>query len=195
MTDVVAVTDGQRVVIGADSAAISDREIHIRATPKVFRNGPYAVGFTTSWRMGQILNHLVELPEPPRRLDDEQLERFMVTEVIETIRDAFTRHGFVKTARVALSSEITVEGQAMGGAFLIGIDGCIFEIREDFQVVRPGRRFAAVGAGAVLSLGALRALERLPDLSLEERTLAALEAAQDYSPAVRAPFRLVSTPE
>ena len=65
MTCIVAVTDGQTVVIGGDSAGAAGQELRIRADPKVFLVGSFAIGFTTSFRMGQILRYSAHLPEPP----------------------------------------------------------------------------------------------------------------------------------
>jgi ATP-dependent protease HslVU (ClpYQ) peptidase subunit len=67
----------------------------------------------------------------------------------------------------------------------------IFEVGEDYQVIRPTRPFAAVGAGAQAALAALSALDRFPDLTLEQRARTALEVAEEHSSAVRGPFHFV----
>lgn len=57
MTCIVGLVDGDRVILGGDSAGIAGWHLQLRADEKVFRNGPYAIGFTTSFRMGQILRY------------------------------------------------------------------------------------------------------------------------------------------
>ena len=177
MTCIVAVSEGRTVTLGGDSAGVMEEEMHLRADPKVFRSGPYAIGFTTSFRMGQLLRY-ADLPTPAGDLD-----RFMVTDFVDAVRTLLKRGGFAK-------QEYEVE---TGGIFLVGFGNQIFEVRSDYQVARPVKPFTAVGSGARVALGALAALERQPGLSAADRARIALEAAQEYCSAVRAPFRFVDS--
>jgi len=190
MTCIVAVSDGRTVVIGGDSAATGENELRLRADRKVFCTGGYAIGFTRSYRMGQILRYGVDYPSPPREGSAEELERFMVVEFVEAVRRAFTEKGFAKKARRG-SGEWSEEGQEVGGLFLVGVAGEIFEIREDFYVGRPAKPYSAVGFGATAALGALHALESQRTLSLRERAHQALAASEEYCSAVRGPFFFV----
>ena len=108
MTCIVVVSDSRTVLLGGDSAAASDRGVFIRATRKVFRAGAYAIGFTRSWRMGQILRHETELPEPPDTRDGEELEN-----------PGLYRGG---------------SGDQWG---VPGWRARIFEVHDDYHVVRP----------------------------------------------------------
>ena len=170
MTCIVALTDGQNIIMGGDSAGTTGQELRLRADPKVFLLGPYAIGFTTSFRMGQILHHHVDLPTPPTGQPD-QLGRFMVTTVVPALRQAFAKHGFAKTAQAVSMREphFTEHGQEIGGMFLIGVAGRIFEIHADYQVAQPVTPFSAVGTGSPIALGALHALQSYDDLPLNER--------------------------
>jgi hypothetical protein len=191
MTCIVAVTDHRTVVLGADSAAVGEHDVHVRATPKLFRTGPYAIGYTRSWRMGQILRHLTQLPEPPDSDDGDALEHFMVAAFIPAVRQSFSEQGFAKIARVARSADYTEEGQEVSGVFLVALGGHVFEVREDHQVVRPVTPFAAVGGGAIAALGALHALHAHTDLALQAKAAAALTAAETYTQSVRSPFHFL----
>jgi len=193
MTCIVAISDGQTVLLGGDSAGVGGRELRLRADSKVFRRGSYVIGFTTSFRMGQILRYETELPEPPPGLGVEELERFVVTHFVPAVRQSFEDHGFGKTIRFTLpdSPSVTEEGQVFGGRFLIGVAGRIFEIRRDYQVARPADPWAAIGTGAAPALGALCALEDAPGLTLRERAEKALRAAETYTVVVRRPFHFV----
>lgn len=185
MTCIVAVTDGRRVVMGGDSAGVTgiglDCELYSLANAKVFRTGPYAIGFTTAYRIGQILRYHVTWPEPPTR--PEAFEGFLVTEVVPEVRRALETGGAMRTEN----------GQTRGGHFLLAWGGQLFGILEDFCVVRPHLPYAAIGAGKQAAYGALEILADQPALSLENRVQRALEVAQTYNPWVRAPFCLVST--
>ncbi len=196
MSSIVMATDSRTILLGGDSAAVGGHELRLRADQKVFRVGSYAIGCTTSFRMGQILRYGTCLPDPPPGVDPGELERFIVTEFVSSVRQSFADHGFAKTARFTSPGEpsVTEEGQSFGGLFLVGVAGQIFEIRQDYQVARPAAPYSAVGVGAPIALGALHALESLPGLSLRERTAKALEASEAYSAAVRRPFHFVELP-
>jgi hypothetical protein len=196
MTCTLAITDSQIVLLAGDSAAVGGKELRLRADTKVFRTGSYGIGYTTSFRMGQILRYGTALPEPPPGLGPGELERFLITEVIPVIRRSFADHGFAKTARFSSSgdSSITEEGQDFGGLFLLGVAGQIFEIRQDYHLARPAAPFSAVGSGAPVALGALHALQSLPNLSLRDQAAMALAAAEAYNTGVRAPFHFVELP-
>jgi len=190
MTCIVAVSDGRTVVIGGDSAATREQELRLRADQKVFRVGEYAIGFTRSYRMGQILRYGVDYPPPPDSATAEELERFMVVEFVEAVRQAFGDKGFAKKARQG-SGEWSEEGQEVGGLFLVGVAGEVFEVREDFYVGRPAKPYSAVGHGATVALGALHALESQANMTLRERAHLALEASEEYCSTVRGPFSFV----
>ena len=196
MTCIVAITDGDKVILGADSAGAAGFELRLRADPKVFTVGSYGIGFTTSFRMGQILRYETDLPEPPVDPNLEVLERFFVTEFVPAIRRSFADHGFAKKARFNSpgDSNVTEEGQDVGGLFLVGVAGQVFEIRQDYHLARPLVPYSAVGSGAPVALGALHALEKVSGLSLEERASKALRAAEAYSTVVRGPFHFVELP-
>ena len=177
MTCVIAITDGQELVFAADCASsnLKTGEIYNMANEKIFACGPWLIGHTTSYRLGQVLRHRVIWPIPP--LDLELLEAFVVGEVVDAVRKAMREAG---AARRHQSAE-------NGGTFLLGYGGRIFVIADDYSVVRLPNNFAAIGHGRFLAHGALFALKESP-LPLEERCRIALEAAAAYDNTVRGPF-------
>lgn len=160
MTCIVAVVMGERMVMGGDSAGISGYDITIRNDPKVFRvsqkNGRDALlGFTSSFRMGQILMSLV-LPEDRSRNDDKSAHLlFLIKRVIPRIRKLLRDGGW---AKVSNNTET-------GGNFLLAYRGSIYEIDSDFQVVAHSNPFASIGAGASFSIGVLDYMHRYLDIS------------------------------
>lgn len=177
MTAVVGLVHNGRVHLGADSAGIAGWALTVRADEKVFRNGSYAMGFTSSFRMGQLLRHAFEPPAP-----GSDLPKFMATTFIDAVRDCLKAGGWATK-----NSE-----QESGGNFLVGIHGRLFEIGCDYQVGEPVDGFAAVGCGFELALGALYATG-LAGMSVKRRIRVALEAAERFSAGVRGPYAYVST--
>ena len=176
MTCIVGVVgkDG-KITMGGDSAGSdSSFSLVIRDDPKVFVRGEYVFGFTSSFRMGQLIHHKLKLPQPPD--DPEKLYEFMVTEFIDALRKCFKEGGYMKTK----------DDREEGGTFLVGVRGKLFYIESDNQVGIPNDSFAAVGCGDHLALGSLYTSQGFKDD--RNRVKWALEAAERFSAGVRRPF-------
>ncbi|MEV5534962.1 hypothetical protein [Streptomyces prunicolor] len=81
MTVIVGLVHRGRTHLAGDSAGSGGSQLTIRRDPKVFTNGPYVLGFTTSFRMGRLLHHAFEAPHP-----EGDLDRFMATRFINAVR-------------------------------------------------------------------------------------------------------------
>jgi ATP-dependent protease HslVU (ClpYQ) peptidase subunit len=177
VTAIVGLVHGGSVHLGGDSAGVGDHySLQVRADAKVFATGPYVMGFTSSFRMGQLLRWALKVPEP-----DNDLERFMATTFIDAVRDCLREGGW-------LSKDSERE---TGGDFLVGIRGRLFAVQGDFQVAEMADGYAAVGSGYQLALGVLYAT-RTSRMRPERRLEVALEAAERFNAGVRGPFAYVS---
>lgn len=176
MTAIVGVAHGGKVYIGGDSSGMAGWETHVRADAKVFTNGPYVMGFTTSFRMGQLLRYKLA---PPPHPEGESTDRFMVTTFVDAVRACLKDGGFAKADN----------GREEGGDFLVGYQGRLFEIDSDYQVGEFVNGYGAIGAGSQTALGALYATK---DLAPRKRVLVALKAANRHNGAVCGPFNVVT---
>jgi hypothetical protein len=174
--------DGE-VTIGGDSAGVGGYSLQLRADSKVFRTQNYVMGFTTSFRMGQILRYAA-LPEAPAERDAWDLDRWMATTFVDAVRQVLGEGGWLSKSN---------EREA-GGTFLVGVRGLLYEIESDFQVGRTLCGYAAVGCGQDLALGSLHTTSELEDWQPAERMQAALEAAAAHSAGVAPPFVIARTP-
>lgn len=172
MTAIVGLVHDDTVYIGGDSAGVSGLQLTVRADTKVFRNGPYLFGFTTSFRMGQLIHHALTPPAPKGRL-----ERFMSTTFIDAIRDCLKQGGWARKENE----------REEGGTFLVGVQGRLFVVYDDYQVGQAADGYAAVGCGDQIALGALYATAGL-GMPPRKRVRLALAAAERFSAGVRAPF-------
>jgi ATP-dependent protease HslVU (ClpYQ) peptidase subunit len=178
MTAVVGLVQSGTVYIGADSAGVAGMSLTVRADAKVFRKGRYLFGFTTSFRMGQLIRYALTLPEPAGDLD-----AFMSTAFIDALRECLKTGGWA-----AKENE-----REEGGTFLVGVKGQLFAIYDDYQVAKAADGFAAVGCGDQIALGALFATAET-ELSPRRRVLRALTAAERFSAGVRGPFVCLKVP-
>jgi hypothetical protein len=180
MTVIVGIAQDGIVHLGGDSAGVAGYTITTRADAKVFANGPFVFGFTTSFRMGQLIRYAWIPPEPPRAPGD--LDRFMATAFIDGLREALKAGGWA-----AKENE-----REEGGTFLVGVSGRLFQIADDYQVGESTAGFDAVGAGDEIALGALHATS-YGRMSAPRRLQIALEAAERFNTGVTGPFAYLST--
>jgi len=175
MTCIVGLEHSGKVYIGADSASVGNWNIQKTRLPKVFKRDNFLIGYTSSFRMGQILQYQLIVRE---RKEFEEDSAYMVCAFIESVRTCLKDGGFAKV-------ENTVEE---GGTFLVGYKGKLYQICGDFQVNSSRDGFDAVGSGASYALGVMRVLKDLPP---QEQIREALETAAYFDRNVCEPFTIL----
>ncbi len=182
MTCVVGNTDGETVIFGADSAAagIGEEIYTIPAAPKIFARGRYLLGVCGSYRVAQILRFRTELPDVPK---SEDLEAFIIRELVPTIRRAVKTEGVAGRGRALLGEKT---------ALLLGCRGQLWHIGADLTVL-PETGFAAIGSGRLRAYAALHALEAAGVEPPRRRLELALEAAAAFTSNVRPPWHFLTT--
>ena len=168
--------------MAGDSAGVGGLSIVTRSDKKVFLKkdsvgNEFGFGFTSSFRMGQLLQYNLNVPALPSECN---LHEYMVTTLIPAIRLCLKEGGFSKIEN----------NTEHGGTFLVAVRGRVFYVDEDFQVGENLPEFSACGCGEDLALGALYATRNLK-LVASKRLTTALEAAQEFSAGVRAPFNII----
>jgi ATP-dependent protease HslVU (ClpYQ) peptidase subunit len=176
MTAIVGLVSKGTVYIGGDSAGVAGYDLTVRADTKVFRAGPYLFGFTTSFRMGQLIRYSLDVPQP-----SGGLERFMATTFVNAVRDCLKNGGWARRENE----------REEGGVFLVGVAGRLFVVESDYQVGEAADGYAAVGCGDQLALGALFATAPTK-MAPRRRVELALGAAERFSAGVRGPFVILS---
>ena len=177
MTCIVGLVDNGKVYMGADSAGVAGYDLMLRADQKVFQNGDFLMGFTSSFRMGQLLRYKLN---PPKLHSDDDLYQYMVAQFAESVRTCLKEGGYTHNDN----------GKESGGTFLVGVKGRLFSIHDDFQVAEFQDSFCAVGGGADFALGVLYATAG-KDMAAEDRVKLALQAAEHFNAGVRGPFVVV----
>lgn len=174
MTCIVGIEHEGGVWIGADSASVSGWEKRETALSKVFCVGEFLIGYTTSSRMGQLLQY--QLVVPKQNIEGDMA--YMVTVFVEAVRECLRNGGFTKIENF----------REEGGVFLVGYRGNLYTIEGDFQVNRNREGYAAVGAGEACALGSLHTTQYDPSLSPDQKVRLALEAAAAHNVMVTGPF-------
>jgi ATP-dependent protease HslVU (ClpYQ) peptidase subunit len=162
--------------MGCDSLGASGWDMRIRRDRKIYRNGDSIFGFTTSFRMGQILGLRFK---PPKRPVEKEVYKYMVTDFVDALRVSMKEAGYAK-------KENEVES---AGRFLVGYEGRLFNIGPDYDVGENESGYDAVGCGESFALGAMYSNSKL---NPRERIRQALAAAEAFSCGVRGPFHIES---
>ena len=176
MTAIAALIDKNGDIwVGGDSAGVAGQYLELRKDPKVFINKDFIIGYTSSFRMGQILQYKFDPPKHRTRLS---VNAYMNTDFIDNVMSCLNENGFGN-------------GRDKGGTFIVGYKKRLFIIDNDFQVAMPYQKYAAVGCGNHLCQGSLYTTEesRLKELiAPKERITMALKSAETFSSGVRGPF-------
>lgn len=173
MTCIAGLIDNGKVYMGADSAATnSSFSLSVRADQKVFVKDDFIMGFTTSYRMGQLLQYNLQLSPRP---ESQDIFEYMVTSFVEAVRKCLKDGGFAEKK----------DEKETAGTFLVGYQGRLFCVEGGYQVEETLLPYNAIGSGIDIALGALFANGHLEP---EERILQALEAAEQFNAGVRRPF-------
>lgn len=174
MTCVVGWVEKGIIYMGADSAGVAGLDLRIRKDPKVFKKGPFLIGYTSSFRMGQLIRYKMSIPEHPHKMDSFE---YMCVHFVEALRGCLKDGGYAKINN----------NEETGGHFLVGYKKGLYTIEADFQVNIVKEHFNAVGCGGDFALGALQILSGLnlpPKLIVKK----SLMVAESFSAGVRRPF-------
>lgn len=178
MTCIVGLVFNKKVYMGGDSAGTDDRhDVRLHRDTKVFKNGPFLMGFTTSFRMGQLLHWMFVPPKHNSKLSDE---KFMSTVFIDAVRKCLRDGGFAHV-------EDEVE---TGGTFLVGYRGQLYEVQDDFQVSNYLNDYTACGSGDRVAVGALFGTEGIINDPMK-RVEIALRAAETFTASVKGPYTIL----
>jgi 20S proteasome alpha/beta subunit len=186
MTCIIGLVHGDSVFMGADSAGSDGSNIVYRKSPKVFKNGDFGIAYCGSFRMGDILQYKLEIPTQHLTME---LDEYMRTLFIDAVIECFRVNGFGKhvSSMYGFDSEFTRGHET--DPFLVGVDGRLFTIEEDFQVGENRADYITNGSGHAVAMGSLYTTRHIKNP--RQRILTALEATADYITSVAAPFTII----
>ena len=169
MTCIIGISSKGKVFIGADSSGSDGFSQEIRIEPKVFKNGDFIIGCTSSFRMIDLLKWKFN---PPTLKNGENIHKFMCTDFVDSIHSLFNENGF----------SITTEDWKTG-VMLVGIQGRLFKIESDFQISE--HEYTSCGSGSYHAMGAMYCLSRK---NPTKDIIKSLEASEYFVTTVKRPF-------
>jgi hypothetical protein len=175
MTCIIGLIHNGSVYIGGDSIAASGYDARQIAFNKVFQIGEFLIGYTFSFRLGQILEHCLVI-EP--QLEDESDLHYLIATFIPTVKSLFNEHGLTYPGD---------NGDEVYGNFLLGYRGHLYSIGNAFAVMEYSEGYAVAGCSTDYALAAMEALRDLPP---KERLERAFEIVNKFSAGVLPPFNI-----
>lgn len=172
MTCIVGFASEGKVYIGADSSAVAGWNVSSTALRKVYRVGEFLIAYAGSFRMGQIIQYHLTVPQQQDGITDE---RFMVTSFVEAVRTCLKDKGYTKVEN----------NRESGACLLVGYKGILYQIDDDFQVNHFRDGLMSVGVGSEYALGAMAALDDLPPA---KRIKKALKISSRFCGGVCGPY-------
>lgn len=177
MTCIIGLVHNGKIYMGCDSMSAADWSQRQTLLPKVFIKDKFIIGYSWSFRMGQLIQYNLELPEYDGKIEPLQ---YMVTKFIPAVRLALKEGGYTEIEN----------NREKGGEFLVGFDSNLFRVASDFQVNQYKDGFDAIGCGAEYALGAMEALFLKYLSQPEKMILEALKISAHFSNGVMEPFHI-----
>lgn len=171
--------------IGGDSLGSNGFTKEIIALGKVFKcrsHKSVVIGSTTSYRHIDLLRYSENLFPEIDAIHGAAIDhQYMVKEFVPRLVELFG---------TGVKDKEELE---RGGNLVVGAGDRLFEIQCDYSVIQPSEDFCAVGSGEIAALGSLFTTKSIKDMSIPDRILKALEAAEHVCVGVKRPFILKNT--
>jgi len=184
MTCIVGYIDkaNKTVYLGGDTVSVCGTKVLTRKDSKVFaRTNPskntMLIGFTGSFRMGQLLRYKLIIPQHPEGLNTFE---YMCTHFIDAVRQVLKDNGLAKIN----NNEEEI------GTFLIAYNQRLFKVESDLQVGEIDLHYNACGNGEDYAIACMRTLSEYSRevYSAEEIVQTALKVSEDFCNTVKKPY-------
>ena len=173
MTCIAVVRHENKIYMAGERGASDDGTILSLTAPKVWKIGPYLIGYAGSMD-GERIRYNFN-PDIPNIRDTD---KFMQTRFIKQLR-SFYNDWWVDTSK---------EGDL---GLIIAVRGEIYEHNSaDMSLSKYSLDYLAMGSGAEYAYGSLHATEKIKDP--RRRLQSALGAAIKFSPSCMGPIDIIS---
>jgi len=173
MTCIAGLVEDGVVYLGGDGAASTDTDKYAISNPKVFMNKNFLIGYSASFRMGQLLQYKFV---PPKHRKSKNDLAYLTTDFIDYIKICFSNNEFDES------------NADVGGDFLLGYKGNLYSIENTLHVLKSIHNFNAIGSGSSYAIGSMFSTKGQDPI---KRIKMALDVASAFSPGVSPPFTIL----
>lgn len=177
MTCIAGIIDASgRGHIACDSLGSDGYTKSVYKNAKVFKKGRFLFGYTSSYRMGQLLEHKLSLPA---RKVEQQLDAYMYGDFIDAVRSTLKENGYLS---------INSNKESIG-EFLVITEARIFRVQDDMSLLESEEAFDTCGSGGDFAKASISILKRYTKLSNRMILTKAIETAATYVSSVGGKIR------
>lgn len=145
MTCIIAITEKDKVhMVGDLCGSNGFQHKNYTKNVKIFKNGEFLIGHTDTYRLGQILQYSWC---PPKKSADYDEDVYIYKHIVDSLKKTLDENSYGKKDGVCF----------IGGNFLIGYKGRIFEVQSDMSILEH-EKFASVGCGEYMAESSLATL-------------------------------------
>ncbi len=148
MTCIVGVEKNDKVYMAGDIQGTSGNNKLVHTQPKVFKIGDIVIGYAGSYRFGQIIEAHLSDPFIPSK--NHSIYKWLVKVIVPEIAQILEDNGYY--------GEDEESDAITGGNCLIGVRNELWELQEDFSILRSTRGYQSIGSGHEYALAATEAL-------------------------------------
>lgn len=152
MTTIIGIEYQDKVVIAADSLTTDEkmgRRYKHKTIPKITKNKDFLIAGSGLAFVCDVAQQ-AWIPPSPTATDKKDLYKFMVTKVMPSLKKTLHTAGYERTPADQRGDEADFN-------FLLAVNGELFEVDDDYGVLKSEDGIYAVGSGAPFALGALHA--------------------------------------
>lgn len=165
--------------IASDSLGSNGHNKDTYKNRKIFKKGNMLIGYTSSYRMGQLLQYTLNLPT---RKVDQSIEEYMYVDFVNEVRKVLKDNGYAKVD----SNRESV------GEFLVITEGRIFIFQADLALLESEDNFDTCGSGEDFALAAIDILKKHTKLTPKQILEEAIATASRHISSVGGEIRYLS---
>lgn len=181
MTCIAGMIDKQGVGhIASDSIGSNGHTKDVYRNKKIFRKGALLIGYTSSYRMGQLLEHNLTLPA---RKVDQSLDEYIYVDLVAAVRSVLKSEGYLK---------IDSNTESIG-TFMIITEGRLFMMQNDLAILEAADGFDSCGSGENFAVATISTLIKHTKLTPEAVLREAIETATRYVATVGGEIQYLSS--
>ena len=178
MTCIVGIEVEEGIYIGGDSQGSNGYTTRAVSTKKVFKTGKFVIGYTDSFRLGQLLEQNLVVSDQEENVEDL---RYIITVFIPALRECLIDGGY---CRIKDNAE-------HGGTFLVGYKGSLYKVQNDYGVLTFSDGICAVGCGTTYALASMYTSMLLGQVDDPVKVIhTALDTASYLSEGVAPPYTI-----
>lgn len=175
MSCIIAVKRNGVIVFGSDSLVSTSYNKYSCKNDKIFYKGKTIIGVAGSPRVGQLIQY--ELKDFKIKSNDQTEMEYMVKIVAQSIK-------------TVLEENNACDPEEFPFEVLIGYNGKLYQMFNDFQIVELDYPYQAVGSGSDIAIGSLFTSSMVdPDVDLMTMVQRGLTAASMFDKHVGGDFK------